>query len=155
MRDKKRAVKENTKKHFNRAASKYETSHAFSGPLSQNELMYERIREIPFENLLDIGCGTGILLSRILETRDVRVSGIDISKEMLGIARERLGDRAELVEGDSENLPFGDGEFDLVTWASTFHRFPDPANVLAEIGRVMAPGGTLVIKDCCSVFPLR
>ena len=107
--------------------------------------LLERAEEagIGGQRLLDVACGTGLSFIRLLEA-GWEVTGCDISPEMLERARERAGDRAELVEADMRELPFL-GEFDLI-WAVS-----DPFNYLLEVeeleatlrgmGRNLAPDG--------------
>jgi SAM-dependent methyltransferase len=92
--------------------------------------------------LLDVGCGSGLLLQRAA-ARGARVTGIDACPELLGIGTERT-DAADLREGDLAALPFGERSFDVVTGANAFQFAPDPAEGLAEAARVLHPGGRLV-----------
>lgn len=102
----------------------------------------------PGGRLLDVGCGSGILLERLLDREPtLDASGADASPEMLEVARRRLLGRARLVLADAAALPFPAGTFDLVTTTSSLHHWTEPETVLAEIARVLAPGGTLVLTD--------
>jgi len=58
-----------------------------------------------------------------------------------------LSDRVHLVQGDSERLPFTDNSFDLVTCSHSFHHYPNQARVVAEMHRILRPGGRLMIID--------
>jgi SAM-dependent methyltransferase len=95
-------------------------------------------------DVLDVATGTGLVL-RALRARDgaLRLTGIDLSGGMVEVARAELPD-AELVEGDATVLPFGDGEFDLVTCATGLHLFPEADAAVAEWVRVLRPGGRAV-----------
>ena len=73
----------------------------------------------------------------------------------LGWFSQRLGDRAALVQGDSEHLPFPDGSFDMVYCCDSFHHYPDPAAVLAEVGRVLVPGGVFLLGAIWLPLPGR
>jgi ubiquinone/menaquinone biosynthesis C-methylase UbiE len=103
------------------------------------------------KRVLDIGCGTGQFAARVLEQCPAaQVWGLDLSEGMLEHARQRLqaaGDRVHLVHGDSENLPFPANSFDVVTCSHSFHHYPNQARVVAEMHRVLAPGGKLMIID--------
>lgn len=100
--------------------------------------------------LLDIGTGTGRLLE-ILAPSACLATGIDRSPEMLRLARGKLaaegGQAAELRQADMRSLPFADGSFDTVTMQHVLHYSDDPAAVLGEAARVVAPGGRLLVAD--------
>lgn len=89
---------------------------------------------------LDVGCGTGRNLPLFDAQR--RVVGLDPTRESLLTARRRAP-RVPLVQGDAQALPFRDGVFDTVVSSLVFCSVPDPARGLAEVKRVLAPGGTL------------
>lgn len=97
----------------------------------------------PDDTLLDVGCGGGVFLERALETGCAGV-GLDHSREMVKLARERSG--ARVVEAEAEELPFADGEFTAVSCLVAFFFFTDPDRVLREFRRVLDPErGRLVI----------
>ncbi|MCW3844345.1 methyltransferase domain-containing protein [Micromonospora yasonensis] len=98
--------------------------------------------------VLEVAIGTGLNLPHYRS--DTSVTGIELSPEMLVIARERatdLGRPVELREGDAERLPFGDASFDTVVCALSLCSIPDPAAAIAEMYRVLLPGGTLLLVD--------
>ena len=104
----------------------------------------------PGEAVLDVGCGTGALLRAILDgTPGVTIAGIDPCGEMLAVARKKLPGGSDLRESGAESLPFPDGSFDVVVSTSAFHYFRAPAAALAEMKRVLKPGGRIVITDWC------
>ena len=70
-----------------------------------------------------------------------------ILQNILKIARDKSGEKADLRVGDSENLPFDDDTFDMITCTDSFHHYPNSENVLAEIRRVLRPQGRLLIAD--------
>ena len=97
---------------------------------------------------LEVAIGTGRNLA--FYPPDARVTGIDLSPAMLDIARGRadeLGVEAALVEGDAENLPFPDARFDTVVCTLSLCTIPDHAKAIAEMARVLKPGGTLLLLD--------
>lgn len=108
----------------------------------------------PRARLLDLGCGTGALLARLVgaQTGSLDLVGLDLSPEMLSIARVRLPDRVKLLEGNAEQLPLADGSFDLVVTCSAYHFWRRPEIVLGEIRRVLRPGGSVVITDWCDDY---
>lgn len=104
---------------------------------------------------LDVGCGTGVLLRELTRAAaGLRLCGLDLSPGMLGIARRRLGTGVPLVAATADRLPFAPGAFDLVVSCSSLHFWPDPSAALAEAGRVLRPGGRLVLTDWCDDYLL-
>jgi ubiquinone/menaquinone biosynthesis C-methylase UbiE len=80
----------------------------------------------------------------------VRITGIELSPAMLGIARRRareLGIQAELHEGDAERLAFDDASFDTVVCALSLCTIPNDAKAIGEMARVLKPGGRLLLLD--------
>lgn len=100
--------------------------------------------------LLDIGSGTGRLLE-LLAPRIEAGTGVDLSREMLAIARARLAERGlthcSVRHADMARLPFEDASFDLVTVQMVLHYADDVDAVLAEASRTLAPGGRLLLVD--------
>ena len=78
--------------------------------------------------------------------------GIDLSEEMLAVAKSKLPEQVKLLLGDSEALPFPDNAFDVVYCNDSFHHYPAPKDVLREINRVLKPGGTFLMGDCWQPF---
>jgi ubiquinone/menaquinone biosynthesis C-methylase UbiE len=98
--------------------------------------------------VLEVAVGSGRSLPYY--SAGIELVGIDLSPEMLAIARRRateLGRAADLREGDAEALPFGDGEFDTVVCALALCSIPRPGVALAEMARVVVPGGSVVLVD--------
>jgi ubiquinone/menaquinone biosynthesis C-methylase UbiE len=89
---------------------------------------------------LDVGCGTGRNLP-LFDAR-ARVIGLDPTRDALLAARRRAPG-IPLIQGDAQALPFRDGAFDTVVSGLVFCSVPDPARGLAEVKRVLRPGGTL------------
>ena len=98
--------------------------------------------------VLEVAIGTGRNLPHY--GPDVTITGIELSPGMLDLARKRaadLGLAADLREGDAEQLPFDDASFDTVVCALSLCTIPDPAGAIAEMKRVLVPGGTLLLVD--------
>lgn len=106
----------------------------------------------PEARALDICCGTGDLTAALLAQRPPigePVTGLDFSPEMLGLAeRKYAGANIRWVQGDAMSLPFPDNSFDLVTSAFGFRNLRNYAEGLAEIHRVLRPGGRIGILEC-------
>lgn len=92
---------------------------------------------------LDAGCGAGLALS-LAAQRGAVVSGLDASAPLLDVARSRTP-AADLRVGDIEQLPFQEGSFDAVTAFNSIQYAVDPAVAVAELARVVAPGGHVAI----------
>lgn len=102
------------------------------------------------DDYLDIGTGTGRLLE-VIAPRVAAAEGIDLSRDMLAIARDRI-DRAGLTNcrlrhGDLFHLPWPADRFDLVTIHQVLHYLDDPGAAIQAAARVLRPGGRLVIAD--------
>ena len=97
---------------------------------------------------LEVAIGTGLNLPHY--PAEVKLIGIDLSPEMLAIARDRaekLGREVELREADAQSLPFEDATFDTVLSTYSLCNVPDDAKVVAEMKRVLRPGGRLILVD--------
>jgi len=104
----------------------------------------------PDDDLLEVACGSGVFLAT-QAAHVQRVAGLDLSDIQVGLARRRLADRiaegtAEIVAGDAAALPWEDGRFSVVTCMGSVEAFPDPGAALAEMHRVLRPGGRIVVS---------
>jgi SAM-dependent methyltransferase len=107
-----------------------------------------RLSELPAgASVLDIPCGGGVAFRGLRPERELRYVAADLSPVMLrraGAEAERRGIRwIELAEADVEALPFEDRSFDVVVTYTGLHCFPDPPAAIAEMARVLRPGGEL------------
>ncbi len=113
--------------------------------------------------ILDVATGTGDFAFEALSIlKPDKIIGVDISQGMLDIARQKiekrnLGSRFEVKLGDSEKLIFGDDEFDAVTVAYGVRNFENLENGLADIQRVLKPGGKVVVLEFSKpkAFPVK
>ncbi|MDS0526116.1 class I SAM-dependent methyltransferase [Clostridium sp. SHJSY1] len=147
MRVSKEIYKEKSKETFGRQAENYEQTYNGKHSIRLYDALLGKVKYFNPQKLLDVGCGTGTILSRLAEDNDISLAGIDLTEEMLNVARERLGDRAELRIGDSERLPWGNNSFDIIICSNSFHHYPEPMKVLSEMLRVLNPKGHLIIGD--------
>lgn len=101
------------------------------------------------DELLEVACGSGAFL--IAHADHVhRVAGVDLSEMQVDLAHKRLESRiaagtAEILLGDADTLPWPDESFSVVASMAAFELFPDPDQVLAEVFRVLQPGGRIVL----------
>ena len=95
------------------------------------------------DHVLDIGCGSGLFL-KMADAKAAEITGIDVSEQLLGIARQR-NPTATLLNQDMEHLPFEDKCFDLITGFNSFQYAEDVLIVLQETKRVLKDAGMLVI----------
>lgn len=100
--------------------------------------------------MLDIGCGGGATLKRLLKhSEGAKVYGIDISEESVEKARsvnaKVLDKQVFVTQGSAEKLPYEDGKFDLVTAVETVYFWPNLPDCLKEVKRVLKPGGQFAI----------
>jgi SAM-dependent methyltransferase len=102
--------------------------------------------DVAGRRILDAGCGSGPLFAA-LRDRGAIVTGIDKSAGMLELARRRLGDDADLQVAElGSPLPFPDDMFDDVTASLVLHYLQDWGPALAELRRVLKPGGRLIVS---------
>jgi len=100
--------------------------------------------------ILDVGCGDAALAVALAQ-RGALVTGVDVDPHMLAAGRARAvvasGVAPELIRGDIQALPFADGSFDMVLAVTVLCFVDDAARAVREIGRVLCPGGRLVIGE--------
>ncbi|MFH1746825.1 MAG: methyltransferase domain-containing protein [Planctomycetota bacterium] len=103
--------------------------------------------------LLDVGCGTGRLLTVLAEdSRAEALVGLDFSAPMVQRVQEKidnhgLHNRLSIIHGDAEHLPFDQASFDVITCCNSFHHYPHQPAVIRGFHRVLKPGGMLILTD--------
>jgi demethylmenaquinone methyltransferase/2-methoxy-6-polyprenyl-1,4-benzoquinol methylase len=114
--------------------------------------MVDEVRPIPGGWVLDVASGTGLVARELAARRNVNVVSLDPSEPMLraGLPVDRaagLEDRIRPVLGRAEELPFPDATFDALTFTYLLRYVDDPEAVVAELARVLRPGGTMACVE--------
>lgn len=104
------------------------------------------------ESVLDIATGTGDLAISLAKTGAKEIVGLDLSEGMLAVGRKKiheegLTERIQMIQGDSEDLPFENDSFDAITVAFGVRNFEDLEKGLSEILRILRPGGIFVVLE--------
>lgn len=114
------------------------------------------------QSVLDIATGTGDLAISLAKTEAKEVVGLDLSEGMLAVGRKKIAEenlpgKIEMIQGDSEALPFEDNRFDAITVAFGVRNFENLEQGLSEILRVLKPGGIFVILETSvpTKFPFK
>jgi SAM-dependent methyltransferase len=115
--------------------------------VAMNRLVLDQLEARPGDDVLEIGFGGGSLLGMLVEETRGRVIGVDISEAMVRRARRRFArePRVEVHVGSVERLPLADAAVDRACSVNNIYFWPDPAGAMAELGRVVRPGGRLAI----------
>lgn len=114
------------------------------------------------KTVLDIATGTGDLAIQMADINAERIIGLDLSEGMLKVGRKKIAakqltDKIEMVQGDSEALPFEDNSFDAISVAFGVRNFENLEKGLSEIQRVLKPGGIFVVLETSvpTKFPFK
>jgi SAM-dependent methyltransferase len=114
-----------------------------------NRLACDLLAPKPGEALLEIGFGGGALLERLAAAQPAKLVGVDRSGAIVARGRRRLGGRAEIIEAETQSLPFADDSFDGLVSVSVLHFWPELAPPLREMARVLRRAGRLVLVFEC------
>lgn len=141
---------------FNMQTKTYDTYKNGKHARTLYQHVINQLETIKFDNLLDVGCGTGEILTTVKRLYpNTSMYGIDISEEMLKKAKEKVLDTVTLSLGDAEHLPFENGKFDCLLCTDSFHHYPTPKRAIAEFCRVLDTNGYLILADFWKPFPIR
>ncbi|ACN83618.1 class I SAM-dependent methyltransferase [Brachyspira hyodysenteriae] len=140
-----------SKEHFNKQASIYDEKdtiyYSKYGKISCNYVS-EYLKNIDYNKLLDIGCGTGYLINMLKKYKaTAEFYGLDLSEEMINISKSKNIKDAEFILGSANKLPFNDNTFDIVTCIQSFHHYPYPDEAMKEVYRVLIKGGIYILSD--------
>lgn len=137
--------------YFDAAAREYDSKFGLSLEGSRARARFLRShsrRPMRVGRALDLGCGTGHLAAALLLEGIASESvGLDISSGMVGVATESYGELATFLVGDAGHLPFADASFDLVVGDAFLHHVLDVSECLAEVKRVLRPGGVATFNE--------
>ena len=106
--------------------------------------LYRRANLLRASEILDVGCGTGVLTEELAERTQGQVVGVDLDPGMVDYSKGRQG-KAQYRSGDAHDLAFRDGWFDLVVCHFLLLWCTDAAKVAREMVRVTRPGGTVLV----------
>jgi demethylmenaquinone methyltransferase / 2-methoxy-6-polyprenyl-1,4-benzoquinol methylase len=155
-KDSGKSKKEQVAEMFNRIADRYDFMNRFLSARTDIGWRKKALRLLKKDSpktILDVATGTGdmaIMACKMLKPE--KIIGIDISVQMLEVGKKKIekegfGDKIELQSGDSETINFADNTFDAVMAAFGVRNFENLENGLAEMCRVLKPGGQLVILE--------
>ncbi len=133
---------------FDHAADTYDTTRALPPEvaLAQTDALVKQLGAAGANHVLEVGAGTG-RIARPLAERGLQVCGVDIAPRMLGRLREQLGPEhtpPDLLLGDATALPFADASFRAAIMVHVLHLVSPVERALAELRRVVAPGGVFL-----------
>ncbi len=139
-------------KEYSQAARNYDRKWSFYVEATTRETI-SRLALRPADRVLDVGCGTGELLSRLAAKHpEVTLAGLDPVPEMLAMAKAKLSAKVDLRVGWANALPWPDASFDIVVSCNMFHYITHPIAAVREMDRVLVPGGRLLITDWCDDY---
>ena len=147
--------KEQVAKMFDTISNEYDGLNrviSFGIDIKWRKKVVKLISEVKPKTVLDIATGTGDLAINLVETKASKITGLDISEGMLEVGRKKidklqLNEQIDMVFGDSENIPYENNSFDAVTVAFGVRNFENLEKGLAEIYRVLKPGGIFVVLE--------
>ncbi len=139
---------------FDKRAASYD--EGYEGKLSKRfyRLLLNRVELDPGAVVLDVGCGTGIVLKKLSERIPIYGYGIDVEEKMIAEAKAKCPDM-RITVSSCTNTPFENGQFDIVTACMAYHHFADRTGFAKEASRVLKEHGYLYITDPYFPFPVR
>ena len=130
---------------FGKKAAKYDDSWGrMSGRFYR--LLLGQVELTPGMTVLDVGCGTGVILRKMADTCRIDGFGIDMAENMIKEAKIKCPEM-NIQLSRCEKTPFEDNTFDVITTCMAYHHFSDKAGFAKEAARILKPGGCLYIAD--------
>lgn len=139
---------------FNKRASAYDDG--FEGKASRKfyQSLLKQVKLSPNDNVLDVGCGTGALLTKMAASCNINGFGIDIEENMIAEAKKKCPEMSICVS-PCEKTPFVDNTFDAMTACMAYHHFSDKEGFAKEAARILKSDGCLYIADPNFPFIIR
>lgn len=135
---------------------------SFGIDTSWRKKVIQLVKETKPKKILDVATGTGDLAIAMASSDATEIIGLDISAGMLSVGQKKinqknLSDKIQMVQADSENLPYEDNYFDAITVAFGVRNFENLDKGLSEIYRVLSPGGIFVVLETSvpTKFPFK
>lgn len=146
--------KKNKNFSFEKRAISYDDG--FEGKFSQKyyNILLEHIELENGMAILDIGCGTGVLLIKMIEKAEIKGFGIDIEAAMINEAKQKCPEM-NIQIAKCEQMPFGNQTFDVLTSCMAYHHFADKKGFAKEAARIIKDDGLLYISDVRFRFLFR
>jgi demethylmenaquinone methyltransferase/2-methoxy-6-polyprenyl-1,4-benzoquinol methylase len=153
--DSSKSKKEEVAQMFDNISGNYDQLNrmiSFGADVKWRKKVLKMVSDAKPKSILDIATGTGDLAILFAQTKAEKIVGLDISVGMLDVGRDKikrlnLDHRIEMIVGDSENLPFEDESFDVVTVSFGIRNFEHLEIGLAEIRRVLSKNGQLIVLE--------
>lgn len=157
--------KEQVEQMFDKISGNYDGLNrviSFGIDIKWRKKVIEIVKNSRPDAVLDIATGTGDLAIALAQTKASRIIGLDISEGMLAVGKKKiaaqgLSEKIEMVQADSEAIPYDNNSFDAVTVAFGVRNFEHLKKGLAEIYRVLKPGGVFVVLETSvpTKFPFK
>jgi len=164
-KDSKDKKKQQVESMFDNISSNYDGLNrviSFGIDQSWRKKVIKLVSDSQANSVIDIATGTGDLAIALAKAKIKNVIGLDISNGMLDVGRKKikaldLQDKIDMVQADSENLPYDDNSFDAATVAFGVRNFENLDKGLSEINRVLKPGGLFVVLETSNPtkFPFK
>ena len=142
-------IEENSKKEFNSWAKTYDSFFNHWYFSHTNKKIVSLLEINPKSSILDVGCGTGILIENLIDKKYSKIYGIDISQEMVKMAKRKFSKnkKVKIFLGSAVKMPYKNNSFNFITCSNSFHHHPDSLKSLKEMYRILKPVGKLILLD--------